>query len=69
MLPEKLDLLFPFVIFAYGFIMTLALSIVPDGLAEQRLPQSITRQIKAHRGLALFCLIAGALWSVQNLWL
>jgi hypothetical protein len=70
MLPEKLDMIFPFVIFGYGAVMTLVLHLpVFYELAERRFPASLTQQIKAHRGLGLFCLIAGAFWSLQNLWL
>ena len=70
MTPEKLDIVFPFFVFAYGAVMTLVLN-TPFfcELAEQRLPHNITQQIKGHRGLGLFCLLAGALWSMQNLWL
>jgi hypothetical protein len=69
MTPEKLDLLFPFIVLGYGAIMTVVLNSPLSELAEKRLPQPITQQIKAHRGLGLFCLIAGALWSMQNIWL
>lgn len=70
MLPEKLDMIFPFVIFVYGAVMTLILnSRFFVELAEYRLPAPITQQIKGHRGLGLFCLVVGALWCVQNLWL
>jgi len=68
--PEKLDLLFPFLIFAYGAIVTFVLhSPLLSGLSEHRLPPAMHQQLKAHRGLALFCLVAGGLWSLQNLWL
>ncbi len=70
MTPEKLDLIFPFIMFGYGSLMTMVLS-TPffAELAETRLPYSVSQQIKAHRGLALFCMIAGAFWSMQNIWL
>jgi len=38
-------------------------------LAETRLPYAVNQQIKGHRGLALICLVAGGLWSLQNIWL
>ena len=70
MTPEKLDFIFPFIVCAYGTIMTLMLNTpLFTELAEQRLPANITQQIKGHRGLGLFCLLAGAFWSLQNLWL
>ena len=70
MTPEKLDLLFPFVVTAYGAAMTFVLN-TPAlvELAETRLPYAVNQQIKGHRGLALICLVAGGLWSLQNLWL
>jgi hypothetical protein len=68
--PEKLDLIFPFVIFGYGAIMTGVLNTPAlTELAEKRLPYAMRQQLTAHRGLGLFCLIAGGLWSLQNLWL
>ncbi len=70
MTPEKLDLIFPFIIFVYGVVMTLVLSLPAlAGMAEDRLPPDVAQQLKAHRGLSLFCLVAGAFWSLQNLWL
>ena len=70
MTPEKLDFAFPFIILTYGAVMTFVLnSRFFSDLAERRLPDNIARQIKAHRGLGLFCLIAGSLWSLQNIWL
>lgn len=67
--PEKLDLIFPFVVFGYGAIMTLVLnSPVLSGLAETRLPPQMHHQLKAHRGLGVICLVVGGLWSLQNLW-
>lgn len=70
MLPEKLDLIFPFVVFAYGVIMTVILHTEFFlELAENRLPPEVTQQIKAHRGLGLLCFVLGAFWSLQNLWL
>ncbi len=70
MSPEKLDLFFPFLVFAYGAIMTLVLHLRPlSELAETRLPPALGQQLKAHRGLGLLCLVVGGLWSVQNLWL
>jgi len=70
MTPEKLDLIFPFIVFTYGAVMTLVLHhpfFVE--LAEQRLPYNVYQQIRGHRGLGLVCLAVGAIWSTQNLWL
>jgi hypothetical protein len=70
MTPEKLDLIFPYFVFGYGAIMTFVLhSPLLSGLAENRLPEAMSQQLKAHRGLGLICLVVGALWTLQNLWL
>ncbi len=70
MTPEKLDLLFPFLVAGYGAVMTLVLNTpLLVELAETRLPQALNQQIKGHRALAIFCLVAGGLWSLQNIWL
>lgn len=67
---QTLDFLFPFFVLAYGFLVTCVLS-WPQlvQLAEQRLPDQLLKQLMAHRVLALVCLVVGAFWSLQNLWL
>lgn len=69
-LPEKLDLIFPYFVFGYGVVMTLVLQ-NPKlmELAEMRFPAELVQQMKAHRVLGLICLVVGGLWSVQNLWM
>ncbi len=70
MTPEKLDLIFPFFVFAYGALMTFVLhhpTLVQ--LAENRLPHAILQQMRGHRVLGLICLAVGAFWSLQNVWL
>lgn len=67
--PDQLDLIFPFICFAYGAVMTVALNIpVLVRLADERLPRHLVAQWRAHRALAMVCLWVGALWSLQNLW-
>lgn len=66
---EKLDLLFPYFVLAYGAIMTLVLNIPAlSDLAEHRLSPDLNLQLKAHRGFGVLCLIVGGLWCIQNLW-
>jgi hypothetical protein len=67
---HSLDLLFPFFVFAYGAMITFVLS-MPRlmEIAEKRLPPDLLKQLEAHRWLAMVCLIVGAVWSLQNLWL
>lgn len=63
-------MIFPFLILVYGVVMTgILCTPLFTELAETRLPASVNQQLKAHRGLGLFCLVAGAFWSLQNLWL
>lgn len=70
MTPERLDFIFPLVVFAYGATMTLLLHTeFLMELAEQRFPTHLTQQLKTHRGLGLICLVVGTFWTLQNLWL
>ena len=70
MTPEKLDLIFPFFVFAYGAIMTFTLHHPKlQELAETRLPYAVAQQMKAHKSLGLICLVVGGMWSLQNIWL
>ena len=66
----QLDAIFPYICFAYGAVMTFTLSSSTlVRLADERLPAQMSAQWKAHRGLALVCLVVGAAWVLQNLWL
>lgn len=70
MLPHEVDLVFPYVCFAYGALMTLVLNVpVFVRLADENLPSRLVQQIRAHRALAMICLCVGGLWVLQNLWL
>lgn len=67
---EQLDAFFPFFVFFYGALITFVLH-VPAlvEISEQRMPPQVHAQLKAHRLLAIVCLVVGGLWSLQNLWL
>ncbi len=66
---KTLDFLFPFFICFYGALMTFVLNCAPlVRIAEDRFPATLLTQMRSHRLLALFCLLLGALWSLQNLW-
>lgn len=70
MTPAALDALFPYVCFAYGALMTFTLNVPAlERIADERLPETLSNQWKAHRGLAALCLVVGTLWILQNLWL
>lgn len=65
-----LDAWFPYICFAYGFVMTMVLaSDRLNRLADERFPEELVARWRGHRGLAAFCLVAGAAWILQNLWL
>lgn len=67
---EKLDLLFPYLLLTYGATMTFVLNIPFFAeLSETRFPAVLTQQLKAHRVLAFFCMLGGAAWALQNIWL
>jgi hypothetical protein len=67
--PAALDAIFPYICFAYGAFMTITLN-VPTlvRIADERLPQHLANQWKAHRVFGAICLGVGALWILQNLW-
>ncbi len=66
----ELDAVFPYVVFAYGALVSFALASEPlMRIARARLPGALVGQLTGHRTLALLCLWVGALWILQNLWL
>ena len=68
MSPEKLDFIFPFVVFFYGLLVVLVLeNPVLVRLGQERLGSAF-ENMRQHRGLAWVCFFAGGLWSVQNIW-
>ena len=66
----QLDALFPYLCFAYGALVTFALNSLWLGrIADDRLPGPLLMQWRSHRALALVCMLVGAAWILQNLWL
>lgn len=66
----QIDLIFPFLIFAYGAMVSLTVnSAAFERLSQRFLPAALKAQLEAHRHLALLCLVVGSIWSLQNLWL
>lgn len=68
MTPQKLDLIFPFVVFFYGLLMLLVLEnpyFVKIG--QERLGSQF-QQLTRHKGLAWVCFFVGGLWAMQNVW-
>jgi len=65
----QLDSIFPYICFAYGAIMTLALNLPwVARIADERLPAHLVVQWRSRAGLGLICLFVGAAWILQNLW-
>ncbi len=68
MTPQKLDFIFPFFVFFYGFLMVLVLEFpLFVKLGQERLSQAYA-QLEKHRPLGWVCFFIGGLWSVQNIW-
>jgi hypothetical protein len=70
MTPTQLDHIFPYVCFAYGATMTIALNVPALArIADEHLAPELATQWRAHRGFALLSMCVGAAWILQNLWL
>ena len=66
---QTLDFFFPFFVFAYGALVTIALNIPAlEKIANEKFPQELLAQLRGHRFLAGICLLIGTVWSLQNLW-
>jgi len=64
-----LDFIFPFFVLAYGALITFVLNVPAlEKLSQQKLNQHMHNQLQLHRGIAMVCLVVGALWSLQNIW-
>lgn len=66
---QEIDLIFPFVVFAYGIIMTFTLhnKFLMD-LAHKKLPTQVQSLFTQHRVMGLVCFYVGGLWTLQNVW-
>ena len=68
MTPEKLDFIFPFVVFSYGLLLVLVLeNPVLVRIGQERMGTAF-QQLSRHKGLAWVCFFVGGLWSMQNVW-
>ncbi|MFP5518293.1 MAG: hypothetical protein ACLGGX_00185 [Bdellovibrionia bacterium] len=69
MTPEKIDYIFPFVVFFYGFLVVVVLeSPALARLGQERMSDAF-QQLNKHKKLAWICFFVGGLWSLQNIWL
>ncbi len=68
MTPEKLDYIFPFIVFSYGLLMVLVLeNPVLVRLGEERLGAAFDNLMR-HKSLGWVCFFVGGLWAAQNVW-
>ena len=69
MTATRLDAIFPWFVFAYGTLVTLALgSDRLKALGARLLPEQTWQRLCGHRHLATACLAFGALWILQDLY-
>lgn len=68
MTPEKIDFIFPFVVFFYGLLVLLVLeNPVLVRIGEERMGAAFQNMLR-HRSLAWVCFFVGGLWAAQNVW-
>nr|WP_295902093.1 hypothetical protein [uncultured Bdellovibrio sp.] len=68
MTPEKLDFIFPFVVFFYGLLMVLVLeNPVLVRIGQERMGEAF-HNLSRHKTLGWVCFFVGGLWSAQNVW-
>ncbi len=66
---QLLDYYFPWFLLAYGLLITVTLQLPPlQKLAKDVLPTQIQAQLRAHELLAIFSLVVGGLWCLQQTW-
>jgi hypothetical protein len=64
---ETLDFYFPFLVFAYGAMMTMTFQLGLDRLAGHRIPDMLLERFRTHRLMGYICFFVGGLWSLQHL--
>ena len=68
MTPEKLDFIFPFVVFFYGLLVVAVLEnpyLIKIG--QERMGTRFQR-LTRHKSLAWVCFFVGGFWATQNIW-
>jgi hypothetical protein len=68
MTPQKLDFIFPFIVFFYGLVTVFVLE-VPflARLGHEKMNLAYTNLTK-HKNLAWVCFFTGGIWAAQNVW-
>lgn len=68
MTPQKLDFIFPFVVFFYGLLMVFVLeNPVLARIGQERMGAAYAN-LTRHKNLAWVCFFVGGLWAAQNVW-
>lgn len=64
---SRLDFLFPFLVFFYGFLLLSVLEIPTFSVRRTALTERLMQHLEPKRKFAWLCLGVGAFWSLQNL--
>ncbi|HWU44749.1 MAG TPA: hypothetical protein VN132_14960 [Bdellovibrio sp.] len=68
MTPQKLDFIFPFVVFFYGLFMVFVLeNPYLARLGQTRMAEAYA-QLSRHKNFGWMCFFVGGLWVAQNIW-
>ena len=70
MIGTSLDFYFPYIVFAYGVIFT-ALTNLPvlEKIAQENFGSFVHQRWQAAHRLSMICLVVGAIWILQRLWI
>ena len=66
---EKLDHIFPLLVFVYGAALLLVLNLrVTQELGAKLVPGEAWTRLKSHSSLAWISFFVGGFWVLENLW-
>lgn len=66
---EKLDHIFPLLVFVYGAALLLVLNLrVTQELGAKLVPGEAWARLKSHSSLAWISFFVGGFWMLENLW-
>jgi hypothetical protein len=68
MTPQKLDFIFPFIVFLYGLIVVFVLETPFLVKIGQEKMGTAFQNLARHKSLAWICFFVGGLWAAQNIW-
>ncbi|HEX7675575.1 MAG TPA: hypothetical protein VF412_15475 [Bdellovibrio sp.] len=68
MTPQKLDFIFPFIVFFYGLFMVFVLeNPYLARVGQERMGEAFAN-LSRHKNLGWMCFFVGGLWAAQNIW-